>query len=372
MPAEFRAKRSPYQVLRGIRLHPGKLEVLRLAKGWTVDQLMVETGAHNGQVPMDKRTVANLLRGGEAAVASATVLAKTLGAANLLAVVADDLLPEVGPPHTWGRFAELFPSVGEWEVFDVLAGQITTPNGLVYDVCRMRSRASAERLGRGKCYDLGALADRDKRALRESLLRHATVCDRLAKSAYFPQNYCVTPDESQNTFWVVDRWVEGHSLADVMAAKPIAAQTARQVALQLLNALVELHAASVIRRELSPHSILLQETTQQATLTDLELAKLTDGRPTVAASVQWPADPYLAPEIRARTGVDPRADLYSWARIVVQLCLHRLPAPGQETADLEASSLPKAVRTALAACLAIEPQRRPETAAHVVAALRRW
>ncbi len=372
MPAKPKPARSPYALLRSIRLNPGKLEMLRLAKGWTVDQLVAATGRHNGRVPLDKRTVTRSLQGGEVNYASATVLAHTLGAENLLVVIADDLVPAVGPPHTWGLFAQMFPTVGEWEVVDVLAGHVTTPNGLVYDVCRMRSRASASRWGRGKCYDLNELADRDKLAVRETLLRHADVCDRLAKSRFFPHNYCVTPDDAKNSFWVVDRWIEGRTLAEFMAARPLTATIAKNISRQLLEALTELHAAGVIRRELSPHSILVPDGDDPIVLTDLELAKLTDGRPTVTGQVAWPPDPYRAPEIKARTKFDVRADLYSWARIVVQLHTHQLPPPESEILVLEKTNLPKSVRTTVAACLHVDAQRRPASAAEVAKAISRW
>ena len=50
-------------------------------------------------------------------------------------------------------------------------------------------------------------------------------------------------------------------------------------------------------------------------LTDFELAKLLDGNPTVAG--RWPDDEYRAPEI-GEEGIDERADLYSWGRILVR------------------------------------------------------
>ena len=61
---------------------------------------------------------------------------------------------------------------------------------------------------------------------------------------------------------------------------------------QIAEGLKALHAAEIIRRELSPRFVLLRESgIESVVLTDFELGKLFDGSPTVASD--WPSDPYL-------------------------------------------------------------------------------
>ena len=50
----------------------------------------------------------------------------------------------------------------------------------------------------------------------------------------------------------------------------------------IASGLKALHAAGVIRRELTPDFVLLNERDDRPILTDLELAKLIEGGPTVA------------------------------------------------------------------------------------------
>ena len=77
-----------------------------------------------------------------------------------------------------------------------------------------------------------------------------------------------------------------------------------------------LHRAGIIRRELSPRFVLLREADDRPILMDLELAKLSEGVPTVSPQ-EWPEDPYRAIEVGGDAPIDARADLYSWGRIFV-------------------------------------------------------
>lgn len=85
-----------------------------------------------------------------------------------------------------------------------------------------------------------------------------------------------------------------------------------------------LHNEGIILRELRPTTILLREGTGTVLLTDFELAKLSDGRPTVSRD-RWPRNPYRANEVGAPT-IDTTVDLYSWGRILVRaVCGKPLP-----------------------------------------------
>jgi serine/threonine protein kinase len=138
---------------------------------------------------------------------------------------------------------------------------------------------------------------------------------------------------------------------------------------QIAEGLRQLHDAKIIRRELSPESIVLPAAGPSVVLTDFELAKLLDGNPTV--SEDWPVDLYRAPEVQ--TGeVDVRADFYSWGRIFVHAALGRLPPPGKDAEAVRMTALPKRVLRLLLRCLSRPRSRRPENAEVVLRSVRNW
>jgi serine/threonine protein kinase len=106
-----------------------------------------------------------------------------------------------------------------------------------------------------------------------------------------------------------------------------------------------------------------------AVLTDFELAKLFDGSPSV--SRDWPDDPYRAPEVEGGR-FDHRADLYSWARVLVRGLLDTLPAAGEDARRLDAQPLPARVRAAVRSCLAVHPDDRPGSAAAALPTVKDW
>ena len=75
--------------------------------------------------------------------------------------------------------------------------------------------------------------------------------------------------------------------------------------------------------------MLLRESNDRPILTDLELAKLGEGQPTVSPD-EWPDDPYRALEVSGDGPVDARADIYSWARIFMHAATGCLDERGCE------------------------------------------
>lgn len=107
----------------------------------------------------------------------------------------------------------------------------------------------------------------------------------------------------------------------------------------------------------------------RALLTDFELAKLLGNAPTVSAD--WPDDPYRAPEVETGSA-DKRADLYSWARILVHAALGRLPAIGEDAESLSSIELPRALKPLVCDCLSPAPSDRPGSLDKLLRPLRRW
>ncbi len=194
-------------------------------------------------------------------------------------------------------------------------------------------------------------------------------------------------------------YVDGRSLAEILACEGHLTEVralalAREVAL----ALADVHAAGVVHRDLKPSNLLVSGIggTEAVTLLDLGVARRLDVPPALsdvegADSVQThtghvvgtPA--YLSPEAILGDPVDPRADLYALGVMLHEmLCgarpfdapsfgklllkhLNEVPrALGERSPPVAVSAGTEAL---LAVLLAKEPDRRPSTAAAVVAAI---
>ena len=111
---------------------------------------------------------------------------------------------------------------------------------------------------------------------------------------------------------MIDRWFDGLTLQDRLRHGALRGQQLAKAMAEILHALHTLHEQKIIRRELSSKYIVLSQPHGDVLLTELELAKLTEGA--VSVSESWDADPFRAPEIE-NDEITPSVDLYSWGQV---------------------------------------------------------
>lgn len=331
-----------------VRLDPNKMNQLRKAKGLSRNEFCLKT-------LLNDRTVRKVFGGEPIRIDTALHALKALGIDNLESVLlgASDRQPELG----------------EWQVEKVLSPWITASNGLQYRTHLLTHRFLPNTFGRGKCYDLAHLADADRARLRDHLMRHPQVCRRLQPHPHLPVNERMFPSENQEHWWVVDQWVPGRTLKEVLDDGPLAKNMLPRVLREIALGLKALHGAEIVRRELAPCNIVLRDSDESVLLTDFELSKLLDGSPTV--SKDWPVDGYRAPEVGPE-GVDKRADLYSWGRILIHAALGELPDQGCEGTAWNRLSLPKQLENVARRCVAVHRSKRPGSIDEVLAAMAGW
>ncbi len=261
------------------------------------------------------------------------------------------------------------PDSGEWKIDAYLGPWVTASNQLQFRVCQMRHQFLPERLGRGKWYDLLHLSQRDRESLRDHLLRHAVVCERIGNHPHVASNLSTLSGQGSESWWIVDRWVDGSTLANELTAGPLPSSRLPHLMRAIAEGLKALHEANIVFRELAPSRVILAAENARAVLTDFELAKLLDTGPSVSAD--WPDDPYRAPEIESGRA-DVRADLYSWARILVHAGTGELPPKGQDLEAVTRVGLPKSVWRIVTDCLSPGPSDRPQGIDQLMRGLRRW
>lgn len=254
----------------------------------------------------------------------------------------------------------------EWMDREYLTDWITLPNGLQYFVSKRRHRHIADTFARVKCYELRFLTDEQRDQFEAHLTRHPTVCRKLTPHPRIPINQGAFPDPTGECWWVIDYWVEGKSLRDVLGSERLSASEVRRIGRELAEGLKLLHDNGIVRRGLNPEHIWLRASDGSVLLTDFELAKLLGGAPTVGKD--WPPDPYRAPELgesEATIGVD----IYTWGRIMAYMAIGVLPPFGREKKSLHESAVPEPLIDLIAQCVSSSPRNRPESMQHVLDAL---
>jgi serine/threonine protein kinase len=295
-------------------------------------------------------------------------------------VTLEQLLPHIGPQnlgrilrHKSGASSQdeedgrkgAGNKLGNWTDAKALTPWITTPNGLQYQVSKVRHQHLTDTFARAKCYELKFLTDDQRVRLQEHLERHPKVCRMLAPSPRISINEDAFPDSDGN-WWVIDYWIDGTSLGDALASERLPLSEAIRIGRELAEGLKLLHDNGIVRRELNPKHVLLRAPDRSVVLTDFELAKLLSGAPTVAKD--WPADPYRAPELgEAEAG--PSVDIYSWGRIMTYMTIGVLPAAGDEKKALHGQNFPDLLIDLLSSCVAGSPGRRPRAMQQVMDAL---
>lgn len=178
--------------------------------------------------------------------------------------------------------------------------------------------------------------------------------------------------EDDGQGYLVFEWVEGKTLADVLArTRRLALPLARFVACSVLGTLERLHAQNVIHRDIKPANLLLtlgpdESGTVQVKLGDLGVA-FKGMEPGMTgkenrAIVGTPA--YMPPEQWNQGGqVGPAADLYAVGCTLYEMLCGQRPFPGKTVADLPMQHLlaprpdPRVLRPEVPEALATLVQR---------------
>ena len=192
--------------------------------------------------------------------------------------------------------------------------------------------------------------------------------------------------------------VEGDTLADRLAARPLSIAETLHVARQLTDALDTAHEAGIVHRDLKPANIKITEAGQVKIL-DFGLAKAI----AVAAGQDPEFDPantptitvhgtaqgvilgtaaYMSPEQARGKRIDKRTDIWAFGCVLFEMLAGKRAFDGETTSDVIAAIIertpdltrlrkdtPASVRRVIARCLEKDPKRRARDIAEVRVAL---
>lgn len=340
---------------RSVVLDPDVLKSFLARTSWSVEYFVQRAG-------ISRRTWERATRHANVRVRSVKKMAKAFGLSDFEPLLMRSRTME-RPDRDYG------PQGNEWTAEALTPFQLASSHLFQYRICRMSHRHIPGRLGRGKWYELLHENVETRQRLKNNLIRHPVVCERIGLHPNVSENLSTSLGPNDCEWWVIDRHVEGRYLDQILTDGPIAQEGLRRLMRDLATGVEALHLAGVVFRELAPSRVIIADDDGRAVLTDFELAKLMEPVPTVSA--EWHKDPYRAPEVGI-SEVDERADLYSWARILVHAANGELPGHGEDLDLLRESPIPKRVWSIAADCLSPFPDERPKDIQKVIKALQSW
>lgn len=208
---------------------------------------------------------------------------------------------------------------------------------------------------------------------------------RAAASLDHP-NICTvhTFGEHEGQPYLVMKYIEGVSLADVLAAEGrLHVSEAASLLAQVCDGLGEVHRRGYVHRDIKPHNVMV-DYAGRCVLLDFGILRDTQHATTTLAVAGTPA--YLAPEqAKNPASADPRSDLYAVGVCLFELVTGKAPYRGGSVLELllkhhndpvpsaraRVPSLPEEVDTIVHKAMAKDPAERFQEADELAIALRR-
>ena len=195
--------------------------------------------------------------------------------------------------------------------------------------------AEDSRLGRKvalKLLDRSLTADGES---RKRFLREA----RLASGLDHP-NICTVyeADEASGQYYIAMQCLEGKTLKQVIAGRPLKLDNLLSITFQVADALAEAHGRGVIHRDIKSSNIIVTPR-GRAKVLDFGLAKLLekeggDAEPELTRTGAVMGTPsYMSPEQALGRRADHRSDIFSFGVVIYEMATGRVPFKGETPAE---------------------------------------
>lgn len=168
--------------------------------------------------------------------------------------------------------------------------------------------------------------------------------------------------------WMATTYIEGHTLAQHLAAKgPLDGAELRRLAIGLAEALRDIHRVGVVHRDLKPSNVVLSP--EGPRVIDFGISRAADQQTLTMTGRVIGTPPFMSPEqLQAPRGVGPGSDVFSLGTLLVYAATGHGPFDADspymtayqvvhEEPSLDA--VPAVLRAVVESCLDKEPGGRP-------------
>jgi serine/threonine protein kinase len=140
--------------------------------------------------------------------------------------------------------------------------------------------------------------------------------------------------ESDNTLYLVMRYVNGGTLHELIEQGPMQPSTVLRYLTEIGEAIDYAHERRVVHRDIKPRNVLLDQQGNPF-IADFGLAKLIESGGITNSGVEMIGTPhYMSPEQARGHPVDGRSDLYSLGVLLFQMLTGRVPFDGDSTVGI--------------------------------------
>ncbi len=168
---------------------------------------------------------------------------------------------------------------------------------------------------------------------RERFIREAQ-----ASAALDHPNICTVyeVEEHDGQMYIAMAYIDGTSLKQRIAQKPLKAAEALEIAIQVAEGLEEAHRKGIVHRDIKPSNIMLTAK-GQAKIMDFGLARLESAGDLTRSAAVMGTVAYMSPEQALGKKVDHRTDIWSFGCLVYEMLAGHGPFQGgHEQAILQA------------------------------------
>lgn len=169
---------------------------------------------------------------------------------------------------------------------------------------------------------------RDPQA-RERLIREARAASKLSHPNILTIHE-VGEDSDGNVF-IAMAYVEGETLADLIARSELSMARIFSIAIQLCEGLARAHVAGVVHRDVKPQNVLIDKQ-GRVTILDFGLAKVFDARKLTQTGAMVGTMSYMSPEQARGQDIDHRSDIFSFGSVLYEMITGHAPFDGDNPA----------------------------------------